>query len=401
MKTNTLHTFILGAIAILLIACTEEKREPWENNTNPPGQVSNVTIINQPAQATITYTLPKDQDLLYIKAVYPLNSGAIREVKASYYTNSMVLDGFGVEGSYDVKLYAVNRSEMESEPVTIQVNPLKNPIWDVYESMEIMPDFAGVRIIAKNDFKANVTIEFLRKNEKDEWEKYGNDIYTSLPEISNTNRGFDTIPELFGATVRDRFMNYTDTVFTTVKPLYEESLDKGKFREVRLPGDAAIQTVTPGMPQMWNGSINPYDSQRMLTSTESSDPQWITFDLGQVAKLSRFKFYNYHEFVGGKTLFYYRGQLRYFELWGTAQYSPDGSFDGWTQLGTYEVIKPSGLPYGEQSTEDYEKALQGFEFNVDPDAPKVRYLRIKSNQNWEGTTWMEILEIFIYGDTRN
>ncbi|WP_029906878.1 DUF5000 domain-containing lipoprotein [Prevotella sp. 10(H)] len=401
MKTvNKIAIITLGIVLLVLIGCKEDKIAPWENNTTPPGPISNITIVNQPAQATITYTLPRDKDLLYVKAVYPLQSGAIREVKASYYTNTMVLDGFGEAGTYDVKLYAVNRSEVESEPVTIQVEPLKNPIWDVFETMEILPDFAGVRIKALNEFRADVTIEVLRKDSLGEWEKFGDDIYTSIADISNTTRGLDTVAQMFGATVRDRFMNYTDTVFTTIKPLFEEALDKSKFRELRLPGDADIQTVTAGMRLIWDGDANSSQSQRMLTTTDNHNPQWITFDTGQESKLSRFKTYNYTEFVGGNRFYYYRGQFRYFELWGTTQYSLDGSFDSWTLLGTYEVKKPSGLPYGQQTTEDFNFAEAGFEFDVDPNAPKVRYLRIKSNQNWEGSTWMELLEINLYGDTR-
>lgn len=385
-----------------MVGCKEDKLAPLEGNTTPPGVVTNISIKNQPAQATITYTLPKDQDLLYVKAVYPLRSGAIREVKASYYTNTMILDGFADTDVHDVKIYAVNRSEVASEPVTIQIQPLESPIWDVFNTLEIHPDFAGVRITAENPFKANVTIEIIRPDSLGRWETLLPFIYTSEGQISKTTRGLDTIPQLFGATVRDRFMNYTDTIYATINPFFEEALDKGKFREVRLPGDAEIQKASPGIHKIWDGDSWWNQSQRLMTTTTDSNPQWITFDTGQEAKLSRFKLFNYAEWMGqqGASLFYYRGQMRHFELWGTTKYTLDGSFDSWTLLGTYEVTKPSGLPYGEQSTEDWAKGEAGFEFDIDTDAPKVRYLRIKNNQNWEGSTWLDIIEVNIYGDTR-
>lgn len=405
MKTinKKLYIIILAIITIFVVGCKEDKLEPLEHNSTPPGPVTNISIKNQPAQATITYTLPKDQDLLYVKAVYPLKSGVIREVKASYYTNTMVLDGFADTEIHDVKIYAVNRSEVESEPVTIQIQPLESPIWDVFNTMEILPDFAGVKVTATNPFKADVTIEVIRPDSLGRWGKFGDDIYTSVEKISKTTRGLDTIPQLFGATVRDRFMNYTDTIYATISPFFEEALDKGKFREIRLPGDAEIQSASPGIHMIWNNDSWWNQSQRLMTTTDNTNPQWVTFDTGQNAKLSRFKIYNYAEWMGGgskPSLFYYRGQMRYFELWGTMEYTLDGSFDSWTLLGTYEVTKPSGLPYGEQSTEDWDKGEAGFEFDIDTSAPKVRYLRIKNNENWEGSTWLDIVEINIYGDTR-
>ncbi len=402
MKTLKNISYLLLVIIITsLSGCKEEYLEPLENNMEKPDPVTNITVKNEPAQATITYTLPKNQDLLYVKAVYPLKSGVIREVKASYYTNSMILDGFADTEIHDVEVYAVNRSEIVSEPVIIQIQPMESPIWDVIKSMQILPDFAGVKITAENPFKADVTIEMMRPDSLGAWEKFGDDIYTSQKNIVKTNRGLDTIPQKFGVTVRDRFMNYTDTFIATISPFYEELLAKNKFREVRLPGDAEIQTVTPGMPTMWDGQWGWNHVNRMLTSTLDTNPQWVTVDLGQEAKLSRFKFHTYAEFItASKSLFYYRGQMRHFELWGTTKYSLDGSFDSWTLLGTFEVTKPSGLPYGEQSTEDFNKGDEGFEFNIDTNAPNIRYLRIKNNENWEGTTWFEISEITLYGDTR-
>ena len=61
-------------------------------------------------------------------------------------------------------------------------------------------------------------------------------------------------------------------------------------------------------------------------------------------------------------------------------------------------VKPSGLPYGQCSAEDVELALAGFNYDLDPNAPKVSYLRIKSLENWIGTSWMEILEVSVFGD---
>jgi hypothetical protein len=96
------------------MGCKEDRLEPMGHDSTPPGQVSNVGVESLPGKVKLTYTLPGDPNLLYVKAVYRLNSGAMREIKASYYTNTMTLDGFGDTNVHDVQVYAVNRSEVAS-----------------------------------------------------------------------------------------------------------------------------------------------------------------------------------------------------------------------------------------------------------------------------------------------
>ncbi len=393
----------LLALALLLLVCATWgcKRDivgPLENNTNPPGQVSNVTVENLAGKAKVTYTLPKDQDLLYIKAVYEIRTGVEREVKSSYYTNNMELDGFADTEEHEVKIYAYNRSEVASKPVSVTVKPLENPIWGIYRSMKILPEFAGVRITADNPQQANVALEIVRKDSLGKWEPFLPFIYTSQAQISQTTRGLDTLDQEFGVTVRDNFLNYTDTIFSTIRPYYEVMLSKSLFKELHLDGDAKIQTVTAGMKLMWDGNNSNF-GPRMLTDIVDPNPQYITIDMGQAAKLSRIKIWNYSEFMSnGQHQFYYRGQLRFFEVWGSLTANPDWST--WTKLGNFENIKPSGAAYGTTTTEDWNAAIAGFDYNMDPNAGKVKYLRIKCLQNWMGSTWFEILELNVYGDTR-
>ncbi|SEM64962.1 protein of unknown function [bacterium A37T11] len=400
-KIKNIGNIILLLNICSIIGCHEDKISPLEGSTNPPGQVSNVTVENLAGQAKVSYSLPKDQDLLYIKAVYNIRTGVSREVKSSYYANTLILDGFADTDEHEVSIYAVNRSEVASEPVKIIVKPLENPVWEVYRSLKILPDFAGVRITAENPHNANVALEIVKQDSLGKWEPFLPFIYSSQKQISQTTRGLEITPQKFGVTVRDRFQNYTDTLFGEITPFYEELLPKNLFKELRLPTDAAIQKVTAGIPLMWDGNNGNLTSQRMLTEPADPKPQWISIDLGQSAKLSRIKIWNYSEFMSdGNHQFYYRGQMRFFEIWGSENPNPDGSWDSWTKIGTFENIKPSGLPYGQNSAEDFAAGKAGFDYNFNSDAPKVRYLRFKNLQNWMGTTWFEILEINVYGDTR-
>lgn len=398
--TNKLYLIIIVLISFFTTGCKEDGLGPLESNMTPPGAVTNISVENLAGAAKITYTLPGDQDLLYVKAVYTLQSGATREVKASYYNNSILVDGFAETKEYDVNLYAVNRSEVASEVVTVKVNPLENPIWSVFRSLAILPDFSGVKFTASNPNKAEVALEIIKKDSLGRWEPFLPYIYSSSQNIKQTTRGLDTIPQEFGITVRDKFLNYTDTLYGTITPYFEELMDKSLFKEYNLPGDALIQTVTGGIPLIWDGDTY-YFSQRMLTDMVDQEPQFITVDMGQLAKLSRIKIWNYSEYMSdGNHQFYYRGQLRHFEVWGSEKPDQDGSWDSWVKLGTFENIKPSGLAYGTTSTEDWDAAIAGFDYEFDDTESKVRYLRIKCLENWMGTTWFEILEISVYGDKR-
>ncbi|MCB4800350.1 DUF5000 domain-containing lipoprotein, partial [Neotamlana laminarinivorans] len=78
----------------------------------------------------------------------------------------------------------------------------------------------------------------------------------------------------------------------------------------------------------------------------------------------------------------------------------DGSWASWDLLGTFEVIKPSGLPLTQQNNEDIEFAQDGFNWPIPITAPKYRYLRINNLENWAGSGRLAIAEMRVYGDTR-
>ena len=60
---------IIFLLPAFLSACADDKTGPMENNTTQPGEVSNVLVENMAGKVAISYTLPKDQDLLYVKGV--------------------------------------------------------------------------------------------------------------------------------------------------------------------------------------------------------------------------------------------------------------------------------------------------------------------------------------------
>ena len=311
----------------------------------------------------------------------------------------MTLDGFFDTDEHDVKLYSYNKGEVASEPLIIKVKAKEHPIWEIRKSLEILPDFMGVKIKAINKTSSNVVANvFYKLDDSNEWNNLDG-IYTSAALIDQTIRGLDTIPHKMGVVLRDRFLNYTDTIFQEIKPFFEIPLDKNRYKDNTLPGDTKQNEGSEGIKTLWDGNTD--SSNRMMTLQPESGPAWITINLGQLAQLSRIKIWTYAEWMGdNKALYYYRGTPRLLEIWGSENPNPDGSWESWVLLGNYEVIKPSGLPYGQNSDEDDRKARAGFDFDFSPELPKVRYLRFKSIENWMGTTWLDMTEIQVHGDNR-
>lgn len=394
-KKNFLLT--LSVVIALASGCKVDTLEPLEKNTNAPGPVSNVKWTAGPGNATITYAVPNDKDLLYIKAVYSLANGRVMEVKSSYYGNTLIVEGFGDMEEHEVKLYAVNRSEIVSEPVSVTVVPLENPIWGVFRSMNANADFGGLRFTANNPVNADLAIEILTTNNLGKLAPTSKNIYTSQTNIDQAIRGYEPTERQFAITVRDRWLNYSDTLYTKLTPLYEAEIPKSGYRAVTLPTDVALNTAT-SIAGMWDGDTNGWP-RVLYTSATVLTPQWVTFDIGKLSALSRIVIWDYPEYLNGRTYFY-GGNLYEFEIWGTDNPKADGSFDGWTKLGTFKSKKPSGTAHGVNTAEDIAVGQAGLNYTFDAGIPRVRYLRIKTIKNWQGSTFMSIGELQVYGDPR-
>lgn len=400
MKNNLLKRFFLLFSAAVMVACTgDDEIGPLENNPNPPGQVENITVENLPGKAKITYTLPSDPDLLYIRAQYTLENGKKMEVKSSYYKNSMVLEGFSGMTDMEVNISSVNRSEVASAPVSVSVSPLEAPIWDVYRSLQVGPAFGGLFVDADNPTREDLAILIMEKDDQGDWIIDPNSVYTATDDIYATLRGMDTISKEFAFTVRDRWLNYSDTLFTEISPLYETAIPKSGYRGVILPGDAPQHDSTP-LSHLWDNDIMHWPRVFLTQGTYTGGDHMFTMDIGLNAKLSRIVIWDYPEYVGSERMYYYQGAMKKFKIYGTNELDGDGDLDNWTLLGTYEETKPSGLPYGQQDNDDYLTASSGVSWEFPLDAPKIRYLRIVNQENWSGTKNLALGELQVYGDPR-
>src|SRR4051794_25474436 len=97
MKLQRLVNYLfLLAIASCTLSCKEdvEFREPSVDDGSVPEVVSNINVENLAGKARITYKLPNDKKLLYVKAIYKLANGSDFEAKSSYYKDTLVVEGF-------------------------------------------------------------------------------------------------------------------------------------------------------------------------------------------------------------------------------------------------------------------------------------------------------------------
>ncbi|HEY9258867.1 DUF5000 domain-containing lipoprotein [Chitinophaga sp.] len=381
-------------LGLLCLCCCKEDTMSPLNNDEAPGPVTNVTAESISGGAKITYNRPKDNTLLYVKAVYAIRPGVEREVKASYYQNNLTIDGFPDTLDYPVKLYAVSRGEKASAPVTISIKPLTPPVKEVFRQLKMSATFGGVRINFVNTAEADIVISVLATDSTNDLVP-AETFYTKRKEGTFAARGFNTNKRKFAAFVRDRWNNHSDTLYAELAPLFEQQLEKTKFKEVDLPTDTYAGHISTKIPNLWDDKLS---TNIFHTKPGSGLPQWFTMDMGVTATLSRFRLYHRDGTTDGP---YTGGDPKIYEIWGSNNPATDGSWESWTLLSRFESVKPSGLPEGTVTTEDKQFAtVDGEDFDFPANIPPVRYLRFKTIKVWGALDHMYIAELTFWGNVK-
>lgn len=396
-----LYQLIIGAAISVFTACSDDADVNTPTGSkNPPAQVMNVNVKNLPGSAVIRYDLPDDQQMKYVRASYTIG-GAIKNVNASFYTDSVVVDGFPLEGEYIVNLYSVSYGEAVSEPVVVKVNPTAPPYRKVRQTIESVEAFGGIKVVYDNPDKAKLGVGVIKKQAGGVWTQ----LYMHYSEAQNGVfyvRGLDAVNTDFGIFVRDRWGNLSDTLYVNETPMFEEQCDKKLFRKMMLPTDTyechSWNEVTKAndMTRLWDNVVDADPTFQTKTTTKM--PQWFTFDMGEKYKLSRFVMISrFYPGKYGNT--FNAGHPKHFEIWGSNNPNPNGSFDdSWTLLEEYESVKPSGGGVKDPMTaEDKEVAQNGENFIVSDTAPAVRYLRFLTRDTWGNTVYMHLHELTFFG----
>jgi len=394
IKCYTRFAIFMLVLGLLFVSCTKiDTQQPINAKNGKPATVTDVSVKNVAGGAMITYTLPKgtgEVEPLYVMAEYEINkvTNRKRQAKASIYDNQILVDGFNTAGEYTVTLYAVSSAEEKSDPIEVKVNPTKPPFREVLASVKMLTDFGGITATFDNPTKSKIAVSIVTPDKNNEYYP-AQTLYTAAENGSIVARGFESKLRKFGVFVRDGFDNYSDTLWLETTPLFEKMLDKSKFREYNMPGDNAVDYGWV-VSNMWDNNLGTgYHTREGITM-----PARVTFDLGQVVKLSRFKIYQ----RDGDDYVFNHANPRLWTMWGSANPASDGSYNGWSKLMDCESIKPSKSPLGTNTAEDMAYARAGEEFVFPLTIPEVRYIRVECQQNWSNSGMLHIMEFTFWGD---
>ena len=394
---NTILVLSTIFLMATLYGCNEEPVGQTPTDSTPPGKITNPDVVNLPGGARITYTLPDDDDLLYVKAVYYIN-GVEKTSTATLYANSVEVMGFGSTDEQTVLLYCVDRSENHSDPVPVKIYPETPPVLLIRESMTMEAGFGGVSVFWKNEHKATVVIYLMAADENGDM-SVADVVYTSAADGKVNLRNFDDTERLFGVYVRDRWDNYSDTLKGVFTPYKEMELDKSLFRRQILLGDNTTIYSSPqyNFENMWDGIVG--RSQNIYHQRDESNPNYFTIDLGVTAQLNRYTLWHR---VGYE---YGNWNPKRWKVYGTAALSPstepaywiDGGFkNDWFLLADCYSFKPSG-DGPDVTQEDSEYAAPGFGFDIPFDIPPVRFIRFQMEESWIGVMGFHIAEVTFWG----
>jgi hypothetical protein len=394
-----LPRIMIWMAATLCMSCSEEFHSPLNEGGGAPAPVSNPVAESLPGAARISYDMPDDRNLLYIKARAEIRPGVFREKKASSYTGSLVMDGFGDVAEHTVYLYSAGRNGLQSEGIPVKVKPDTPPVSAVFKSVaeSVAETFGGIKFSISNPSEASVRIFVNTSDSLGEMAPV-EIFYTSAVADNFSVRGFDSIPRKFSIHVQDRWGNSSETYENTFRPWMEEKLNKTKFTGIELPGDMT-NNIQQGrvITRLWDEGLTD-NTMYMTNSGIKPLPHTFTVDLGVKAILSRIVV---NGRVSTNTLYLYNaGMPRQWEIYGSVQPGLDGSWDAWIPLRSSPCMsfKPSGLPAGQHTEDDYQRQVKGEEFEFDNMTP-VRYIRFSVNEVWGGasTSFCNMTEITLHG----
>jgi len=399
IKNRKSKTFTAMSIVNMLVfmwlttACGDLERGQYAVDNVPPGQVSNVEVENVPGGAVITYRLPADDDLLYVKVVYAMPDGTRAERKSS--TSKIIIEGMGLSKKQTVQLISGDQSGNESAPVSVVIEPLDAPIYEILQSMQMVEDFGGVRFTWDNPLRANIVLTFYVLNEKGRYDELGN-VYSTQAAGKYNIRGYPSEEYTFAVAVRDRWNNRTGMTGGAFVPLFEEQLDRTKFRRWNPLGIPYMElNSTWSIEKLWDGnySVDPGYSTPVVIF-----PISITFDMGQTARLNRIKVYQRTQGLPPEQMYFNYANVKQFRLYGSPTPDVTESIRDWIFLGDFTSVKPSGLPLGQLTEEDMAYVEAGEEYIIEDnsDVP-VQYIRIYIISNHGNHTNAQLYEIEFFG----
>ena len=392
---NILYVSSLLLVISLIASCESDDKD----DTTPPGELSVISTEATYGGAVITYTLPEDNDILYVRADYTNGKGEAVFRTVSKHVNQIEVSGFVLEEDVTVSLTVVDENQNSSMAVALKIRPLRSFIFMVQESIQIEPDLGGVQVSWENATEKTVFIYLHIQDGEDE--------QIRILSSANKNekifvRGLEAKPLLFLTKTEDFDGNISELQEKgTYTPLFEEKINKDTWKLVSnlsIDGNAYEGATV----NFWDDVIDTFETNSdnsyfIINRNDNGGilrwPLDIVIDLNKKAKINRFKVWQrayWYNGPDGKSYYYQEENLKSFDLYVSMNKTD------WVLLGNFEIEGPAGGT-DEISQALLDEAAAGHNFNLDEISPEFRYLKFSITSNFGSDSFCHGSEITLFG----
>ena len=392
---------IIKILAIILISFTTliGCKDDENQDSIPPGSLTIENIIPTNGGGIISYVLPEDSDILFVRAEYTNSLGVDVYRVSSSHNNSIEIDGLNQNTPIQVRLFVVDENENMSQPVEVEFTPLPSFIFLVQESISITPDLGGVKLEWDNIAEKTVYVHLHIMN--------GDDVEIRILSSNSASesifvRGLESVEMTFLTKVEDFDGNITDLEEkATLTPLFEEMIDKSTW--------SLVSSLSVDGNQ-WEGQTTAFWDDVVDTAETNSDnsyfiiwrdanggtldwPLDIVINLNKNVRVHRFKVWQRAFWYGGPTgapYYYQEENIRSFDL-----YASNNSVD-WTLLGQFDIGDTSE-ENGNIPQDVIDAAADGHDFDLEGVSEKFRYLKFSITSNYGSDTYVHGSEITLWG----
>ncbi len=390
---NFLSLFLITFL--FLSGCNENENQ----DSTPPGSLTIESVTPTNGGGILTYSLPNDSDILFVRAEYTNSLGNDVYRVSSSHNNSIEIDGLNQNTPISVRLFVIDENENISEPTNVEFTPLPSFIYLVQESISISPTLGGVNIQWENIAEKTVYVHLHIVNAGEEEIR----ILSSDKEFENISvRGLESVEMTFLTKVEDFDGNITDLEEkATISPLFEEMIDKSTWTlmsQLSVDGNA------------WEGETDNFWDDIVDTAETNADnsyfiiwrdanggvlnwPLDIVINLNKNVKIHRLKVWQRAFWYNGPTgipYYYQEENIRSFDLYASE------NLQDWTLLGQYDIGDPSDQD-GNIPQDFIDAAANGHDFDLEGVSDKFRYLKFSITSNYGSDTYVHGSEITLWG----
>ena len=396
-KTYIVRNIICIPILLLLISIVVSCESEDKKDTTPPGELTITSTEATYGGAIISYTLPSDDDILYVRADYTNGKGEAVFRTVSKHVDQIEVSGFVFEEDVTVSLTVVDENQNKSKAVEHEIRPLQSFIYLVQESIEIVPDLGGVQVSWENIEEKTVFI-YLHIADGDEEE-------TRILSSSNATenifvRGLEAKELGFSTKVEDFDGNITSLIDEGYyTPLFEEKINKDTWTLVSnlsIDGNAYEGATV----NFWDDVVDTFETNSdnsyfIINRNDNGGvlrwPLDIVIDLNKKVKINRFKVWQrafWYNGPGDQPYYYQSENLRSFDLFVSMDKSE------WALLGSFQIEEPTN---GDISQALLDEAAAGHNFNLNEISPEFRYLKFSITSNFGSDSFCHGSEISLFG----